>query len=77
MIRSIQELRALRRGTSFKPYAVGEAGTANAQLVAGSTKSTHGRTIQLVHLIFRCGGACAICVTATDSVFAISQTAES
>jgi len=61
MVRSIQEMRALRGGTSFKPYAVGECWDSERRIDDCSMKRMHGRTNPVGALDFRCAGDCVIC----------------
>ena len=76
MVRSIQELRALRGAAVSSLTRSASAGTANAQSMIGSMKPPRGRTIRSARSIFRCAGDCATCATPTDSACALSLTAE-
>ena len=77
MVRSIQELHALRGDSSFKPYAVGECWDSERTIDDWLDEAMRGRIIRSVRLIFRCAGVYATCATVTDSISVISLKAES
>lgn len=67
MVRSIQELRALRGEQVFNPYGVGECWERVRESRIGSTRPMLGLTIRLVHLTFRSVIISVIYVIVTDS----------
>jgi alpha-amylase len=62
VVRAIQELRGLHGTATFKPFAVGEAGTTAARSRIGLAKPMPGRTTRSAPSIFRCAIASATCV---------------
>jgi len=76
MVRSIQELRALRGGTSFKPYAVGECWDSERTIDDWLDEANAWSDNPVGAFDFPYAGVCATCVTVTDSACAISQNAE-
>ena len=76
MVRSIQELRALRGGTSFKPYAVGECWDSDRTIGDWLDEANAWSDNPVGAFDFPLRWRCAICATAMDSICELSPNAE-